>query len=238
MFHRPATASLFVMLVLVVGCGRSSNSTWDPSAITPGEKDYPAINTDPKIPIRFKAAVPSPLRIRFEAYYSASQSAGGSPDSSDSCQRTVGLAVAAPYFLAVPLEVARDGEFEVGTIYVDRFQPGRCRWSLQGIRYLIEDGWPPYGGLAYYSNRRSDVSDYRLDVWCMKDLKYSKPGYPEECRNLSMFPDVTSRPEILSSIPVGERGDTVPVTMGSDTRSIPSYSTILTRCLAVTHRLK
>jgi hypothetical protein len=146
------TANLLVTLILVSACSQSGNSTssnsmWDPSAIKLGEKDYPTLNVGATKIMAFKANVPSSLKIRFEAYYSASPTAGGSPDSGESCQRKVGLAVTAPYVLAVPLELARDGESVSGSVVVDRYQPGRCDWSLQGIRYVIEDGWPPYNAL-------------------------------------------------------------------------------------------
>jgi hypothetical protein len=216
---------LIGILTSIYACSGSTNgssaaSTWDPSAIKPGEKDYPTVNIDPNKLVAFKAEVPSSLRIRFEAYYSASQTAGGSADSGESCQRTVGLAVTAPYFLAVPLELARDGESLSGSVVVDRYQPGRCQWSFLGIRYLIEDGWPPYNSLANYTNHRSDASEYRLDVWCMKDPKASNRSYPEECSRLSMFPAVAARPDIIASIPAGEQGDSVPAAIGPDARSI------------------
>jgi hypothetical protein len=53
----------------------------------------------------------------------------------------------------------------------------------------------------------------------MKDPAASRK-HPEECSRLSMFPAATARPDLIASIPAGERGDGVPAAIGSDTRSI------------------
>jgi hypothetical protein len=194
---RIALAYTLGVLVFLPACGR----TTDPK---PGDKDYPVENSHPAHIIQFSATVPQSLSVSFRVTYLADPAAGGSPDNANTCVRTAGLAVAAPFGVYLPLRLTQDGNTYRGAIEVDHFLPGTCNWHIAFVEYHEAHSSLPLDRIAQFGDQYPFQLDYQLHLWCIKDLHSTDANHPELCGTPMEFANYI-RSDYIERIPADER---------------------------------
>jgi hypothetical protein len=211
----PVRDTLVITILAVVGtlpaCSRSQSS--DITAIVPGDTEYPTVNPNPAQSIDITASVAPSLSVTLLARYETSTLIG-------SCQKSVGLAVTAPFSVSkvIPLNASR-GASE-GRVIVDAFSPGRCQWHFVGVQFVIKDGWPPIGAIATYRDAPSGIENLTLEKWCLRDHVTSSQNDVEECGALAEFPKTLLEHPSLSAVPESARGSQFPLELGPASKHI------------------
>ena len=138
--------------------------------------------------------------------------------SGTECQRTIGLAVTAPFYVNLPVMMVAEATLYSGNVEVDKFEPGRCEWTFDGIGYRAVSPLSYGNELARYGEtvRNHAVT---LDIWCIMAGIDSKA--PELCGGLHFLSAIEHlvSPEFVASIPQSARDDTE-ADIGPETTSI------------------
>lgn len=213
-----------VLLFALAACGRASSPS-DPSEIQPGQRDYPVTNPHPTHVLTIDATIPPTLSVSITAIYLASPTAGGTMESGTACQRTVGLAVTAPFSLTEPVRLLQGNGTYTASVPVDGLLPGRCDWSFGGLNYSVRSMSDstdlPEGVLVRLGDQGSATET--LDVWCIRDLEHGGPDHPqfwgEFCSSLDElrrdFPGKILRAPVTPA--AGSAAQGPPIVIGRDT---------------------
>ncbi len=202
------------LLCALVACSGSSPS----AEVKPGDRDYPTPNPHPTEIVQVTALTPPTLKVAFEYGYSASPRAGGLMGTGTECQRTIGLAVTAPFYVNIPVRMVAQGSLYSGNVEVDKFEPGRCEWTFSGISYSTVSPLS-YGGVLVRFKETERSHAVTLDIWCI--MAGIDPKAPELCGGLHFLSAIRNlvSPEFVASIPQSERDDTE-ADIGPETTSI------------------
>jgi hypothetical protein len=215
-----------VLLCCLAACSRERWPSTS-SEIHPGDPDYPVTNPHPSHAITIEASIPPALSVSISAIYSASPSAGGTMGSGTACERTVGLAVTAPFFIREPVRLVKQNQFFTAAVPIDGFLPGRCKWRFGGLTYSVHTAkspaWGAYNELAVYEDHGGAAAENaRLDLWCMRYPKHQEVR-PETCDTLESLAEYFPR-EVLESfvktVNHSERNDGPPIRLGAQVESL------------------
>ena len=169
-----AVAVISALLCGLLACSGKSSSS-DPSEIQPGEPDYPVTNPHPTHVLTIKATIPPTLSVGITALYLASPMAGGTMQSGTSCQKTVGLAVTAPFSLTKAVSFVQHNGTYTAFLPIDGLIPGRCDWDFAELNYSVKgvsDSTEPFRWvLARHAGEGSAVE--KLDIWCIRQQIYA-----------------------------------------------------------------
>lgn len=222
-----ATVAIALFCVLAACKGPSSPS--DPSEIQPGERDYPVTNPHPTHVLTIDVTIPPTLLMSMTAIYMASQTAGGTMESGTACQRTVGLAVTAPFSLAEPIRLLQRNGTYTASVPIDGLLPGRCDWSFSHLTYSVASRsnktYVQQGDLVHHDGEGSAAE--KLDVWCVRELEHLVQQHArywgEYCSSLNdlkrSYPGLVSEALVESTSP-SVLNQRPPVAIGSDTNSL------------------
>lgn len=217
-----------VPLLALAACGQASSPS-DPSEIQPGERDYPVTNPHPTHMLTIDVAIPPALLVSITAIYLASPTAGGTMESGTACQRTVGLAVTAPFSLTEPVRLLPGNGTYTASVPIDGVLPGRCDWSFSHLTYSVANRisktFVRQGDLVHHLGEGSAVE--KLDVWCARDLERLVQQHArywgEYCSSLNdlkhSYPGTVSE-ELTESASSSVLNQRPPIDIGSETRSL------------------
>ena len=141
---------------------------------------------------------------------------GGTLASGTSCQREISLAVAAPFYLGVPVALTRDGNLYHGTLTVDRYAPGRCKWKFRGLGFQLSrkgETSPSPSAVSIYPQSDSPLipSAQHSDEWCANLY----------CTNLTIhLSNGKVGAAFVASVPADRRGTGDPIFIGPKTTSL------------------
>jgi hypothetical protein len=215
-----------VLLCCLAACSREHWPSTS-SEIHPGAPDYPVTNPHPSHVLTIEASIPPALSVSISAIYSASPTAGGTMGSGTTCQRTVGLAVTAPFFIREPVRLVEQNQIFTAAVPIDGLLPGRCKWRFGGLTYSVYTAksppWGAYNELAVYAEYGGvAVEQARLDVWCMRYPKHQEIR-PETCDTLESLAGYFPReiPEsFVKTVDPSERNDGPPIRFGAEVESL------------------
>lgn len=217
-----AAAAIALFCVLTT-CGRTSSPS-DPSEIKPGEPDYPATNPHPTHVLTIDATIPSALSVSISAIYLASPTAGGTMGSGTACQRTVGLAVTAPFSLRKPITLVQHDGTYTASVAIDGLVSGRCDWKFSHLNYVVRTAEAPPdrfdNELAGYKDSGSEI--VMTNIWCMR-YPVRQNFRPEVCDSLDSLASDFSGDipvAIVSAVSPSERKEGPPLTIGPGTISM------------------
>jgi hypothetical protein len=111
--------------------------------------------------------------------------------SGTACQRTVGLAVAAPFSVTKSVKLVQRNGIYVGSVPIDGLLPGRCDWGFSHLVYSVASRgtqtYVPQGDLVHYDGEGSVVE--RMNIWCVGELEHlvqkQSQYWGEYCRSLN-----------------------------------------------------
>lgn len=130
-----------VLAGIACGCARNSTSR----QIRPGEVDFPRENPSPTHRFRFEAVLPPRISVRFKLVFAALVHSDFKPGELPRCHYVTDTGQMLPFTVSVPLPLKFEksdpelGEYYSGTVTVDRYVPGRCRWELTAAMYSLDD---------------------------------------------------------------------------------------------------
>jgi len=221
----PIAGRAVTTALLLLGLAACSAPSSSPSEIQPGERDYPVTNPHPTDILTIDATIPSTLLVSITAIYLASPTAGGTMDSGMACQRTVGLAVTAPFSLTKAVRLLQRNGIYTASVPIDGLFPGRCEWHFSHMNYSVRAGKNPPdrsdNELAVYQATAAPVA--RLDIWCLRFPDNQGGVRPEVCSSLGLLNEhfATEIPAaFVEKVEPTERRDGPPLIFGPDTRSL------------------
>jgi hypothetical protein len=168
--------------VLLLGCNRDEN-------VKKGDPAYPEINPAPVRLLTLTAKVPATLSVDFYAAYIAG---GGGKQCGWIRNFEVGRQ---PFTIADRLSVERNSDTLRATIAVDKYLPGNCQWSLNGITWQLANGDDFMGGATFavaYDARR-DVNTLGpppkgpVYLVCKRDPTPRNPQRPGRCTSMDVM---------------------------------------------------
>jgi hypothetical protein len=216
------------LFCVLTACGGGLSPS-DPSEIQPGQRDYPVTNPHPTHVLTIDVTIPPALLVSITAIYLASPTAGGTMESGTACQRTVGLAVTAPFSLTKPVRLLQRNGTYTASVPIDGLLPGRCDWSFSHLTYSVASRsnktYVRQGDLVHYDGEGLAVE--KLDVWCVRELEHLVQQHArywgEYCSSLNdlkhSFPGIVPEALIESASP-SVLNQRPPVTIGSNTNSL------------------
>lgn len=216
-------AVAIVLFCVLAACGGGSSPS-DRSEIKPGESDYPVTNPHPSHVLTIDATIPSALSVSITAIYLASPTAGGTMESGTACQRTVGLAVTAPFSLRKAITLVQHNGTYTASVTIDGLVPGRCDWKFSHLNYVVRTAEAPPdrldNELAGYKDSGSEI--VVTNIWCMR-YPVRQNLRPEVCDSLDSLASDFSGDipvAIVSAVSPSERKDGPPLTIGPGTTSM------------------
>lgn len=222
--NRVLVGAAVVLAGLFCALDACSGPLSPPEEIRPGERDYPLTNPHPTDILTIDATIPPTLSVSITAIYLASPTAGGTMESSTSCQRTVGLAVAAPFALLKPVTLVQHNGTYTASVPIDGLLPGRCDWSFSHLNYVVRTAAAPPNRLdnELAGYRDGGSATVRANIWCMR-FPSDQETSPEVCDSLDSlardFPgDIPMA--VVSAVPPSERKEGPPLTVGPGTTSM------------------
>lgn len=220
---RGRATTAIVLLFILAACGRASSPS-DPSEIKSGEPDYPVTNPHPTHVLAIDATIPSVLSVGITAIYLASPTAGGTMESGTACQRTVGLAVTAPFALRKPVTLVHHNGTYTASVAIDGLVPGRCAWKFSHLNYVVRTAEAPPdrsdNELAGYKGDGPEI--VVTNIWCMR-YPVRQNFRPEVCDSLDSLASDFSGDipvAIVRAVPSSERKEGPPLTIGPRTTSM------------------
>jgi hypothetical protein len=181
------------------------------------EPNYPQRNPSPSRVVSIGGTIPQKFEIKFLAYYVASRIEGH-----ESCYRNMPLGPTFPLHLVEPLDEVRVASDYKISVIVDKYQPGECGWTLDGVGYQLldkdpvlnrEEGFETGGERIVYFSRPADLAAAgdspkswhgRVDLWCYKGPVGHHQVIPETCGVLDGW---TSSPSFRTSAPADQSGE-------------------------------
>jgi hypothetical protein len=173
------------------------------------EPNYPQRNPNPARVVSITGTIPPDLQIKFLAHYGASRIEGH-----ESCYRNIALGPTFPLHLVEPLDDVRTASAFKISVSVDKYQPGKCGWTLDFVGYQLldkdpavdrDEGFETGGEAIVYFSRPDNLPPAgnspnswhgRVDLWCYKGPVGHGLKIPETCGVLGGFPNFrTNAPE-------------------------------------------
>jgi hypothetical protein len=133
---RNCTARLWLTVCCVAlaisGCVRGSN-------IQNGEPDFPELNSRPGRVIHLSGALPESMPLYIQVSYEAEKGGFGDVAGCSFYPSERGLS---PFSVDEPVTTTRTDNMYAADVVFDKYQPGRCQWSLNSIVYWVERSVP------------------------------------------------------------------------------------------------
>jgi hypothetical protein len=202
---------LLCALVSIAGTSSCSGSLYKTAEVTPGEQDYPVASKEPADIVEVRMQTAKDLVAHLAVDYRVSASSGGTMASGTSCQREIGLAVTAPFMLAVPIGLSGAGAEKVGHFTIDKFEPGRCDWQFGEVMYQLDGTSIEPQAIATFTNSDQSNDSNEVDIWCTR--RNSFEGQHVFCATLGLI-QADSRCQIPESFLKAE-------TLAGETKEYP-----------------
>lgn len=158
-------------LVGIIGCGAGART----ENVTPGDPDYPVLNSTPQRIVTVTGTLPKSLAIEFKLLYIANEYIPLSEPLNSQCSFLVAAGSAKQtYYLVENLPIKRTGDSYTASINVDKYLEGRCGWHLATLSYQL-----PHGegmerdfirpAVAYFNQDTQTYYEGPVDIWCETD---------------------------------------------------------------------
>jgi hypothetical protein len=176
------------------GCTRGNN-------IQNGEPDFPEPNGRPIRVIHLSGALPESMPLYIRVSYVAEKGGFGDVAGCSFYPSERGLS---PFSVDEPVTTTRTDNMYAADVVFDKYQPGRCQWSLNSIVYWVERTVPTGPRLqdpdAYVTADKRQmikqgalVGDLRQDVLCSKVSGGSEVGKSYACGPVPVLVDQQDR---------------------------------------------
>lgn len=179
----------------ISGCVRGND-------IQNGEPDFPELNSRPSRVIHLSGALPESMPLYIEVSYVAEKGGFGDVAGCSFYPSERGLS---PFSVDEPVTTTRTDNMYAADVVFDKYQPGRCQWSLNSIVYWVERSVPTRQSRlqdpdAYVTADKRQmvkqgalVGDLRQDIRCTNVSGRSELGKSYACGPVPVMADQQDR---------------------------------------------